>query len=128
MIISVNADDPTPAYEQIRAQVTSMAAHGTLPSGTRLPTIRQLAIDLGLAKGTVAKAYEELERDGIIATEGRRGSFVQPQLRRDTLDEARLETAAEAFAVTSFQLGVDVEAALEAVRSAWSRLRRRDTP
>ncbi|MGA7281747.1 MAG: GntR family transcriptional regulator [Acidimicrobiia bacterium] len=127
MIIRVNPDDPTPAYEQIRAQITAMAAHGTLPTGARLPTIRQLAIDLGLAKGTVAKAYEELERDGVITTNGRRGSFVQlPTTPPDIEVESRLEAAADAFAVTTFQLAVDESTALEALQNAWSRLQPRD--
>lgn len=127
MIIRVNPEDPTPAYEQIRAQITAMAAHGTLRAGARLPTIRQLAIDLGLAKGTVAKAYEELERDGVIATRGRRGSFVRtPTTPPETEVASRLEAAAEAFAVTTFQLDVDETAALKALQEAWLRLQPRD--
>ncbi|MGA7228626.1 MAG: GntR family transcriptional regulator [Acidimicrobiia bacterium] len=127
MIIRVNPDDPTPAYEQIRAQITAMAAHGTLRTGARLPTIRQLAIDLGLAKGTVAKAYEELERDRVITTRGRRGSFVQsPTTPPETEVESRLEAAAEGFAVPTVQLGVDENKALKALQDARSRLQPRD--
>lgn len=124
MIIRVDAGDPTPTYEQIRAQVTAMAAAGTLPVGTRLPTIRQLSADLGLAKGTVAKAYEELERSGIIATEGRRGSFIRGQDERPTaLVDSTLAAAAEAFAVTVVQLGVSADDAVAAARTAihWFR-------
>ena len=49
MILSVDLDSPVPPYEQIRAQLTMMAASGVLPPGSRLPTIRQLAADLALA-------------------------------------------------------------------------------
>ena len=52
------------------------AASGDLPAGTRLPTVRALAADLGLAANTVARAYRELESDGVVVTEGRRGTFV----------------------------------------------------
>lgn len=64
MILEVDPADPTPVYEQLRAQIVQMVAAGTLTAGTRLPTIRQLATDLGIAKGTVARAYEALLRDG----------------------------------------------------------------
>jgi DNA-binding transcriptional regulator YhcF (GntR family) len=124
MIIRVDTSDPTPTYEQIRAQVTAMAAAGTLPVGTRLPTIRQLSADLGLAKGTVAKAYEELERSGTIATEGRRGSFVRaPDERSTALVDSTLATAAEAFAVTVVQLGVSADDAVAAALRAIGRFR-----
>jgi len=49
---------------------------GTRPAGHRLPTVRQLAAELGLAPNTVARAYRELESRGVIETRGRHGSFV----------------------------------------------------
>lgn len=72
----LDADDPTPPYEQLRAQVAGRVSGGDLPAGTRLPTVRALAADLGLAANTVAKAYRCLEADGVVVTEGRRGTFV----------------------------------------------------
>ena len=53
-----------------------MVAAGTLVPGTQLPTIRQLATDLGLAKGTVNKAYDELLRAGVAVSDGRRGTRI----------------------------------------------------
>jgi DNA-binding transcriptional regulator YhcF (GntR family) len=55
MILRVDPSSAVPAYEQIRAQMRLMIASGTLAEGTQLPTIRQLASDLGLAKGTVSR-------------------------------------------------------------------------
>jgi DNA-binding transcriptional MocR family regulator len=77
VIVHVDPADPTPVYEQLRAQVARMVAVGALAPGTQLPTIRQLASDLGLAKGTVAKAYEALLRDGVVESAGRRGTIVR---------------------------------------------------
>ena len=57
MILSVDPDRALPVYEQVREQIKRMVAAGTLQAGTRLPTIRQLAADLGLAKGTIERAY-----------------------------------------------------------------------
>ena len=74
--ISVNLRSATPPYEQIRAQVASLIAVGALPQGTRLPTVRSLAADLGIAAGTVARAYRELEQAGLIVTRRRNGTVV----------------------------------------------------
>ena len=61
MNIEVNTRSAVPHYEQIRSQVTRAVLTGSIAPGTRLPTIRQLAGDLGLATNTVARAYRELE-------------------------------------------------------------------
>ena len=57
-----------PPYEQLRQGVTALVLGGAVAPGARLPSIRQLAGDLGLAGGTVARAYRELEADGIVTT------------------------------------------------------------
>jgi DNA-binding transcriptional regulator YhcF (GntR family) len=123
MIIAVDPDHPLPVYEQVREQVVRMVAAGTLQAGVRLPTIRQLALDLGLAKGTVAKAYELLESDAVIETRGRKGSFVLG-VRPATASEQRtgLRDAADSLVVVAKQLGADEEAAVTALRQAWTRL------
>jgi GntR family transcriptional regulator len=63
-------------YEQIRRQVVAHVAAGRLRVGDRLPTIRALATDLGLAPGTVARAYRELEAAGVVTTRRRAGTVV----------------------------------------------------
>ncbi|NUU30311.1 GntR family transcriptional regulator [Arthrobacter sp. C9C5] len=74
--ISIDLRSATPPYEQIRAQIASLVAIGALPPGTRLPTVRRLAADLGIAAGTVARAYKELEQTGLIQTGRRNGTVV----------------------------------------------------
>ena len=123
MILSVDPTRALPVYEQIREQVTRMVAAGTLAPGTQLPTIRQLAADLGLAKGTIARAYELLESDAVILSSGRRGTVVrerQSTTRRE--QTAALDTAAESLVIVARQLGADEAAALDAVRRAWQNL------
>lgn len=123
MIIAVDPDRALPVYEQVREQVARMVAAGTLGPGVQLPTIRQLAHDLGLAKGTVAKAYELLESDSVIETRGRKGSFVLETDPRPVAEQrAGLTDAADALVVVARQLGADEETALAAVRRAWARL------
>lgn len=110
--------DPTravPPFEQLRAQVVAAVAAGDLAAGARLPPVRRLADDLGLAAGTVARAYRELEASGIIQTRGRAGSFVS--LDRDPV-RREAQRAAEAFAQRIRILGVDADQALSIVTAA----------
>lgn len=115
MIISVDTTSGSPPYEQIRAQITTMVASGVLHPGDRLPTIAQLSADLGLANGTVARAYRELERDRIIVSYRRRGSFVAetaPPATATADVQGELDAAIERFTLAVRQLGVRPDAAL----------------
>lgn len=71
LVLTVHPDDPTPPYEQLRRQLSDLIAAGLLGPGDRLPPIRQLAGDLGVAIGTVARVYRELEQEGVLTS--RRG-------------------------------------------------------
>ncbi len=126
MLLRVDPDLPLPVYEQIRSQIARLAASGGLPRGTRLPTIRQLASDLGLAKGTVERAYVLLESDGVVASRGRSGTIVvgSPPVgsAASAASAADLRDAAETMAVTVRQLGVTDDDALAALRAALARL------
>ena len=90
-------------------------ADGSLPAGTRLPTVRALAEQLGLAINTVARSYRELEAAGAIETRGRSGSFVA--LSTDAAAHAAQEAAA-VYAARVRALGVSPDAALNYVRAA----------
>lgn len=74
--IRIDPEAPEPPFEQMRAQLLEQMQAGELPAGTRLPTVRHLAADLGVAPGTVARAYKELEAIGAIETRGRNGTVV----------------------------------------------------
>ena len=124
MILRVDSDSPVPPYEQIRSQVTRMIASGVLQEEQRLPAIRQLAADLDLAGGTVARAYRELERDGLIVTRGRHGTFVTRASDRPAPSnrQRQLADAAGEFAVHAAQLGVDPREALKVAQEALESL------
>jgi GntR family transcriptional regulator len=68
--IFVDLRSAVPPYEQIRSQISSLVAVGALAPGSRLPTVRSLAADLGIAAGTVARAYKELEAAGLVEADG----------------------------------------------------------
>ena len=74
----VDTADPTPPYEQLRRQLAALLGSGSLGPGDRLPPVRQLAADLGLATGTVARAYRELEAAGLVVSRAGRGTAVAP--------------------------------------------------
>jgi len=76
MRIHVHPGDDLPIYRQIVRQVTDGIAGGRLRAGDRLPSHRELAVDLVIAPLTVKKAYDELERQGLIDTHQGRGTFV----------------------------------------------------
>jgi DNA-binding transcriptional regulator YhcF (GntR family) len=123
MILSVDPSRALPVYEQVREQIRRMVAAGTLTPGTRLPTIRQLAADLGLAKGTIERAYELLEGDAVIERHGRSGTYVAdvaPSTKHE--QTVGLELAAEALVIVARQLGADEDAAVRALRAVWQRL------
>lgn len=119
MILRIDASAALPVYEQIRQQVTRMALSGTLPVGARMPTIRQLAADLGIAKGTVAKAYEMLEASSIVESRGSRGTFVLAP-PATAFDSESLGEAAEAFVVTARQSGASLSDAESSLQQAWN--------
>ncbi len=75
-MITVDATSFVPPYEQVRSQLAAQISGGDLVAGTTLPTVRRLAVDLGLAVNTVARAYRELEAAGLVATHGRAGTVV----------------------------------------------------
>lgn len=119
MIITVDTSSPVPPYEQIRAQVTSHATEGDLQPGDRLPTVRQLAKDLGIAVNTVARAYRELEHAGVVVSRGRHGTFVTPRAPDSTDRANRLDRAARAYVGTANELGLSRSDAVQLVEQLW---------
>jgi DNA-binding transcriptional regulator YhcF (GntR family) len=119
--LHVDPDDPTPPYEQLRRQLADLVASGALAPGDRLPPLRQLAGDLGLAVGTVARTYRELEAAGLLASRRGGGTRVadsaRPAQRSERLE--RLHEQAQAFWARARALGFtdeQIEAVLLAER------------
>jgi GntR family transcriptional regulator len=107
-----------PAFEQIRSQVAGQILLGVLTADTRLPTVRQLASDLRVAPGTVARAYTLLESEGLVVT--RRGGGTRVRVQADHYPDVL--DAALGFAEAARGRGLDLEGAIHAVRAAWDTL------
>lgn len=112
-MIVLTTDSPVPPAEQIRTQVADLVRSGGLAAGERLPAIRQLAGDLGVAPGTVAKAYSALESEGLLVTGRARGTRVAA----DATLGSGVRAAADEYVSSVGHLNLDQ--ALSAVRAAW---------
>lgn len=115
MDITIDHAAATPPYEQIRLRIAALAADGTLAAGFRLPPVRSLAADLGVAVNTVARAYRELEQAGLVETRGRAGTVVTA---RATGTSVQAQQAAQHYAAVVRALGIPAETALDLVRAA----------
>ena len=115
MKLSIDPAASAPPFEQLRRQVIDAVTDGSLAPGTRMPTVRALAAELGLAVNTVAKAYRALEDDHVIEGRGRAGTS-SPRPAIAVTREA--QAAAIAFADRVHRLGIDRETAIALIESA----------
>ena len=114
-MVTIDSTSPVAPYEQVRSQFAQQITDQTLPVGAKLPTVRALAAELGLAANTVARAYRELEEGGLIETRGRQGTYVSAAGQHARIVVAR---AAEEYARKARSLGMDADEALDIVRAA----------
>jgi DNA-binding transcriptional regulator YhcF (GntR family) len=117
MAFRIDPTSGTPPYEQLRTQVASQVAIGELAAGTRLPTVRSLAEQLGVAANTVARAYRVLEADGVVATNGRHGTVVASV----ALDDRDALALATEYVDRARRRGLTLEEATRLVEQAWRR-------
>ncbi len=126
-IFTINPHSGVPVYRQIMDQVRYQLAAGTLAPGQQLPSIRELAHTLAVNPATIAKAYSELEHDGVIELQRGRGAFIHahpPAMPRDQRRQ-RLRTLAERMAVEARQTGADDAEICAALDQALIHLNRR---
>ena len=91
MKIQLDLKSGVPFYRQIIDQVRSAIATGDIGPGDRLPTVRQLAVDLSVNPNTVSRAYTELELTGLVETQMGSGTFVgQRRVEQDEVERRRL--------------------------------------
>ena len=121
--IRIDSTSATPPFEQVRAHIAGLIALGELPPGTKLPTVRQLATDVGLATNTAARVYRELDSDGLIVTQGRRGTFVSSGITEAgsvSAVAAQARVAASEFTKRARRLGLSRSEAAQLVDQCWT--------
>ena len=115
MTFRIDDESGVPPFEQVKHQVIEGVRSGELPAGAKLPTVRHLADELGLAANTVARAYRELEHAEIIETRGRNGSYVAAS---GDATRRQVQLAAAVFADRVREIGADHDVALDLVAAA----------
>ncbi|KUG54341.1 GntR family transcriptional regulator [Serinicoccus chungangensis] len=113
--IAVDPGSPTPVFEQVVERVVEAVREGALVPGDRLPPVRRLAADLGIATNTVAKAYRQLEEEGHVETRGRGGTVVRDDLA--PVQPARV--AAEELVRAARASGLDLSQTVGLLRRSW---------
>lgn len=118
MRIAIDRRSSDPPFVQIRSQIAGAIRTGEFPVGGRLPTVRSLADQLGLAPGTIARAYRELEGQGLVDTRGRHGTYVADPAEGRARHRRELSELATAYARMAARFGIPAAVAMDLVDQA----------
>ena len=114
-MIQIDLQSRVPLYEQLQEQIIRLSMLGILDENQQLPSVRALAREVGVNPNTVAKAYQQLEQQGIIYTVSGRGSFVSPDvLSLQSLRQAALQEVLDAVD-KALSRGVSPQQLLDAI-------------
>jgi GntR family transcriptional regulator len=114
-VFTVDPSDPTPIYAQLERGIRAAIVTGQIKSGDRLPTVRQLAVDLRVNANTVAKVYAELEHAGVLATQRGVGTFVRETVqelagRSSQVERERtLKSLADRLLAEAYAIGLTID-------------------
>jgi GntR family transcriptional regulator len=125
MQVNIDPADPRPIYVQIMDEIRRAVVLGTLAPEDPLPSVRQLAVDLRVNPNTVAQAYRELERAGVVYVRRGQGSFVAQVSRDDDDRRALARGVAERALLEAHRNGLGAEDLIDAIRDVAAS---RDTP
>ncbi len=127
-MFSIDARDPTPLHAQLKWAIRVAVATGRLRTGDRLPTVRQMAVDLRVNANTVAKVYAELEQAGVLETRRGVGTFVRAAAEETAAshDERQraLSVLADRYLTEAADLGFT---AAQAIQQLQTRREERET-
>jgi GntR family transcriptional regulator len=123
--LRIDPRDAVPIWKQIEDSLRRMVAAGTLPPGAPVPSVRDLARDLGVNPATVSKAYQGLCDAGVLEVRRGAGTFVSgtPPARMRSERTRELKEAAGRYVGVAATIGADLDEALDQVRGAWPRER-----
>jgi GntR family transcriptional regulator len=118
-MLSIDPSDPTPLYAQLDRAIRSAIGSGRLRTGDRLPTVRQMAVDLRVNANTVARVFGDLERAGVVETRRGVGTFIRAR-PADALSaddrQRRLVALADRYLAEAADLGVSTDEAIAHLR------------
>ena len=130
LFFSLSPASDVPIFKQIMQQIHRELAIGTLQVGEQLPAVRALAEELVINPNTVARAYQELIREGVLESQAGRGVFVaeRRQVFSQEERERRLQHAAEQLCHEAILLGVGLPEIRATVEAKWKLLQRKSNP
>ena len=117
---TIDASHPMPLYAQLERSIRFAIATGRLGIGEQLPTVRQLAVDLRINANTVAKVYNELERDGVVETRRGIGTFVSDnhaESKASRNDEKQLRDLADRYVAEASAHGFSLDDLIDHLQS-----------
>lgn len=123
MIIELDMNSSTPIYVQLRNQIVMGIGHGELKLGESLPTVRQLAQDIGVNTMTVNKAYQILKTEGYIKIDRRHGAIVSDNIDMDIVFREKLENELELLLAEAAINGMDKNDFLSMCNEIYSKIK-----
>ena len=118
MRIAIETADSRPIYVQIMDEIRRAVVLGTLRPDDPLPSLRQLAADLRVNPNTVAQAYRELDRDGVVYVRRGQGTFIAPTRHASRERGVLVEGVAERALLDAHRNGVGADELIDAIRGA----------
>lgn len=123
MIIELDMNSSTPIYVQLRNQIVMGIGRGELKLGESLPTVRQLAQDIGVNTMTVNKAYQILKTEGYIKIDRRHGAIVSDNIDMDIVFREKLENELELLLAEAAINGMDKNDFLSMCNEIYSKMK-----
>ena len=123
MIIELDMNSSTPIYVQLRNQIVMGIGRGELKLGESLPTVRQLAQDIGVNTKTVNKAYQILKTEGYIKIDRRHGAIVSDNIDMDIVFREKLENELELLLAEAAINGMDKNDFLSMCNEIYSKMK-----
>lgn len=123
MIIELDMNSSTPIYVQLRNQIVMGIGRGELKLGESLPTVRQLAQDIGVNTMTVNKAYQILKTEGYIKIDRRHGAIVSDNIDMDSVFREKLENELELLLAEAAINGMDKRDFLSMCNEIYSKIK-----
>lgn len=123
MIIELDMNSSTPIYVQLRNQIVMGIGRGELKLGESLPTVRQLAQDIGVNTMTVNKAYQILKTEGYIKIDRRHGAIVSDNIDMDIVFREKLENELELLLAEAAINGMDKNDFLSMCNEIYSKIK-----
>jgi GntR family transcriptional regulator len=124
---TIDRASPLPVYVQLAEQIRLLVRRGALSPGDPLPTVRELAVALGINANTVTRVYRDLQQEGLLRLERGLGTFVQPQQREPTLvdrDYQRIVRRTRELVALCRESGLTARELAQLVDSVWKEAAR----